>query len=213
MTDSRGLVRYRRVYERGLRVLLEVYPIAKENLLFYETHEQVKAISALTDLRDVLDHLAMATALSQGQGEGDEDTIEKRIEAHLISAEEHLRRAAIEPLELAVEDRLYRVLHKIKWGKLSRMAFQPGVASDEALAAVEQAKALLCGARLRKGETAELSQAVAALREAYEVLEVPDRAGPSVEVMKGRLISIPAISAAFAVGAIVAVIIDVLFAR
>ncbi|HEX2988861.1 MAG TPA: hypothetical protein VHS06_11925 [Chloroflexota bacterium] len=75
------------------------YPFARDSILFYETEEGQRATEAITELRDVLDDFYFA-----GKAESEQEAREL-----LGCAVDHLRSAAVEPLERATENRLYRV--------------------------------------------------------------------------------------------------------
>ena len=80
-------------------IVQQWYPIARESILFYETEEGRKATESITELRDVLDHFYIAGTLRS----------EAEAREYLKLIEDHLRSVAVEPLERAVEERLFRV--------------------------------------------------------------------------------------------------------
>lgn len=84
---------------------LALYPYAKEAILFFETQEGKMSVASITDLRDCFDHLMMAFQNTDNQ---------ERQQSEITSSLEHLRRASIEPLELAIENRLYNIEGRYK---------------------------------------------------------------------------------------------------
>jgi hypothetical protein len=78
---------------RFLILIRENYAKADKAALFLERKAGITNTCGIANLRDVLSH--MATLL-------DQKTISERRAAQLASAEEHLRRAIIEPYELAI---------------------------------------------------------------------------------------------------------------
>lgn len=95
---------------------LELYPHAKEAILFFETHEGKMAPEAIIELRDTLDHLVMAFENSEN---------DQRFQAETTSSFEHLRRASIEPFEWAVENKIAEIWKRYKWTMWGRLLFVP----------------------------------------------------------------------------------------
>ena len=91
---------------------LDLYPYAKKSILFYEAHEGRMAFSAITELRDCLDHMTQGFQEPLGS---------EKQRSEFSSALEHLRRASIEPLELAVENRVDKALSRYKWALMSKI--------------------------------------------------------------------------------------------
>ena len=91
---------------------LELYPHAKEAILFFETHEGKMAPEAIIEFRDALDHLMMAFSHA-----GDEH----RAQSEITSAFEHLRRASIEPFEWAVENKVAVIWKRYRWTMWGRI--------------------------------------------------------------------------------------------
>jgi hypothetical protein len=162
--------------------LAEVYFYAKAVILFYETHEQKKAVSAITELRDALDHLMLADV---AQTDGDTD----RVRSNVTSAEEHLRRAAMEPMEHAVENKIADLLKRYDALNLHRILFIPGPRQDEIADLFGEVYHALEEARQCKNPT-DWKQGLNHLVVAYEYAIAIDRALPARELYLGRLFQI-----------------------
>jgi len=81
--------------EQFLELLRDKYPLADEATYFLETNQGVSSItSSITNQRDALSHLV--TLLSHPEW------TEEQQREQLTNAEEHIRRACIEPYEIAV---------------------------------------------------------------------------------------------------------------
>lgn len=93
------------ILQRMLELVRDNYRKADKATFFLETRTGKTNIQGITNLRDVLSHFA--TLL------GTEMTIEQA-HAQVASAEEHLRRAILEPYEIALNEKInkYMVLHE-----------------------------------------------------------------------------------------------------
>ncbi len=147
-------------------VVCRWYAIARESILFYETEEGRKATEAITEVRDALDHFYLAT------------TMESEDEArHLLRlAEDHLRSAAVEPLERAIEERLHRAMQvRDQWmGKRRLVVYFLGLQPPpvaEVTEAESRVKGHLRTARELKGNGGTADQAVAQFKEAYRAAQ------------------------------------------
>jgi hypothetical protein len=102
------------IIDNIVKILTEQYmPYAKEAILWLETYSGERSKRCVYELRDTLDHIAIA--VQSGISE------EKALK-NLNAAEEHLRRAVVEPAEWIALEELRRLL-KIKfrgfwWWKL-----------------------------------------------------------------------------------------------
>lgn len=90
-----------------------LYRQAREAIIRYETTEQERATTAILELRDALDHL-MVAAQSDEVAE-----VQRRADA----AEEHLRRAAVEPAQDMVESRLHKLTSSVRLYWCKRLFF------------------------------------------------------------------------------------------
>ena len=92
-------------HELGLAIIEilrhPLYQTAREAIITVEVLEREAFPSALAELRDVLDHLILACK---------PNITESEHQMQVGSAWEHLRRAAVEPLELATESQLVDLL-------------------------------------------------------------------------------------------------------
>jgi len=89
------------ILERMIDLLRERYSAASVALTFLEVMTQEYDIVGLANQRDVLSHFASICAPSKARREREEN---------LANAEEHLRRAIVEPYQTAVEVRLDRFI-------------------------------------------------------------------------------------------------------
>ncbi len=89
----------RKLIEEFLLLIQNNYKEADKATFFLEQRTGIVNVQSIANVRDVLSHLV--TLLSP-------DTPDDKKEAQLANAEEHLRRAIIEPYETAVNDRLIK---------------------------------------------------------------------------------------------------------
>lgn len=98
------------VIERLITILREQYiPYVKDAILWLEVHTGEKSKRAVYELRDALDHIAIAVQ---------EDISEDDAVRSLNAVEEHFRRAAVEPAEwIALEElrKLLRIKQRGFW--------------------------------------------------------------------------------------------------
>jgi hypothetical protein len=85
--------------ERFLILIRDRYPLVEKASFFLETREGVSNVIGLANVRDVVNHLAALL---------DPSTPAEKRETQLANAEEHLRRAATEPYEIALGRALER---------------------------------------------------------------------------------------------------------
>lgn len=83
--------------ERIIELIRTRFVVVKEGTKYLENMERKYNITALANIRDFVSHIE--TALK-------EDITDKERQANLDQAEEHLRRALIEPPQIALESRL-----------------------------------------------------------------------------------------------------------
>ena len=102
----------------------DVYRLAKEASVYYELQEGRRSREAAYELRDALDHLARACEPGIDAGER---------EAGVVAAEEHLMRAALEPIEAAAEERLTQAMKRQRLLWLKRIVYE-GLPSSDAIA-------------------------------------------------------------------------------
>lgn len=164
-----GVDRY--VIERFLVLIRDNYRQADKATYFLEEQAGISNVAGITNMRDVLSHLA--TALSP------EISQEKRVE-QLTNAEEHLRRAIVEPYELAFRERLdkFRPLYNNYVNKLlkvkDRYVELQNAPNAVSLNAVTRKIANLAekgrGAKNGNIWTGEWEEGVSCFIEAYETL-------------------------------------------
>jgi hypothetical protein len=165
------------VSDAAMSVPKEYYPLAKRSLIELETRERIKALAALTDLRDVLDHLYRATRIATSDVE--EGQKEKLVYAEIVSASEHLRRATIEPLETAVEDLLAKIIEKAKYNYVLIAIRISKVPNEEITKKLEAARKALTEVRMQKGEINRLDSTVKLLEKQQEDLRDLDSRLPT----------------------------------
>ncbi len=160
--------------------VVELYPFAKEAVLFFETREKKKSLAAIIDLRDCLDHLMISFLCK--------DDRHKR-ESELNNALEHLRRASNEPLELAVENKLYLVLERKKWHSFSKffLVSTPSRAAVNDL--ITRTQEELQNARSCKNRM-KWQDGLKHLKHAYNLVCDIDKLIPEKEIWLGRLFTL-----------------------
>ena len=148
------------------QIVIRWYPIARRSLLYYETEEGRRSTEAITEIRDVVDHFYQAAT----------KTTPEEARHHLRLLEDHLRTAAVEPLEHAVEQRLVRVLRlRRRAGRWRRVMVWPllGLRPPSAqfvLEKEEQVKAHIREGRSLKASIDTAQQAVDEFRSAHGLL-------------------------------------------
>lgn len=98
------------IINRALKIFSEEYiAYTKEAILWLEVHTGEKSKRSIYELKDALDHLAVAL---------EPDVPDETADKYLNAASEHLRRAAVEPAEwLALEElqKLLKIRRKGFW--------------------------------------------------------------------------------------------------
>ncbi len=91
-----------------------LYDRAREAIIVYETIELERAESAWLELRDFLEHLRLAATANN-------DT---EVDKQLAIAEEHLRRATVDPAQDMVEARVERIRrHALRFYGIKRVLY------------------------------------------------------------------------------------------
>lgn len=83
----------------------DYYTTARDSIRHYEVLERERATSALVDVRDALDHLVQAARA----------TNDAELQRRIGKAEDHLRRAAVESAQYAIESRVQAIRKSMKW--------------------------------------------------------------------------------------------------
>lgn len=149
-------------------LLQNKYPLAKDSLIELEAQDRIKALGAFTDLRDVFDHLYLAIKYACDDINSVEK--EKLVNENLSSANEHLRRAAIEPLETAIEDLLAKIVEKGKYNYILYPIRISKVSNDEIRQVLIDASKDLVEIRKMKGQINKLEPTVKILQKQHEIL-------------------------------------------
>ncbi len=150
-------------------LLENYYPLAKKSLLDLEARERIKALGAFTDLRDVFDHFYLALEYAKN-GNISETEREELVRHNITSAYEHLRRAAIEPLETAVEDLLAKIIEKAKYNFLLYPLKISNVKNEKIKAILTESIDNLSKIRQNKGKMEQLNTTLAILELEYQKL-------------------------------------------
>jgi len=161
----------RNVVERFLALIKEHYHQADTATFYLEQRTGIINVHAITNLRDVLSHLA--TLLTPGLSPDQQV-------AQLSNAEEHLRRAIIEPYEVALNELVIRFRDLFKkykeellaaQGRYSDLTAAPSAASIESR--MKTLANLIANGRRSKGINLwdpEWERAVSSYVEAFEAL-------------------------------------------
>ena len=174
------------------------YPIARRGILLYEAEEGRKAIEAITELRDALDHYWMATT----------ETNESAIAKHFRMVEDHLRSAAVEPMERAVEQRLYVVLlaHQNVGGLrrlLWHLLFLKPPRPEQAYKLEKEVRDEIRSGRQKKSTPATASEAVDHFKTAHDKVKELEALfqGPQIDERRYQLLlSIITLAIGYALG-------------
>lgn len=94
------------IVERLLEILDKPYKYAKLGILDLESKSRRYSLSQILQLRDALDHIAIALVDNRGE--------KKKQLRSLDLAEDHLRRASIESVEILVAELFYFVLRTLE---------------------------------------------------------------------------------------------------
>ena len=125
-------------------------------LVFLEGYTERLFIDGLTNLRDVLDHLIRAAR----------PDLDARVVAHHITeAREHLRRAGVNPLQDAVNEKFEIIDSQLRFYPIKQAIFSDIAPMREIRKGLREATDKLIEARLLKGDSAQLDSALALLRE------------------------------------------------
>jgi hypothetical protein len=140
----------------------EDYFIVQEAIISLESHTAKLQIEAFSNLRDVLDHLVRAAAAGAPAETADD---------HLAEAREHLRRAAVHPLQDQIDLRLKELDAIQKWYFIRRELAPEVPSPHEVRRRRGEAMDLLTEARLLKGDQTQTERAVVLLRETLDKLD------------------------------------------
>lgn len=156
----------RGLLERFLILIRDRYPLVERASFFLETREGLSNVSGLANVRDVVNHLAALL---------DPSTPAEKKEIQLANAEEHLRRAATEPYEIALGRALERFqsLHERARTGLDRKGPQSRpteLAVNSKLAEVRELAAAGRNAKTRNLWEPAWEDGVAKMLDAYEKL-------------------------------------------
>lgn len=163
------------ISESIIDMLRDKYPLAKKAYLRLETKERIKALSSATDMRDVLDHLYRAVTISSSEVENKEQLVASEI----TSANEHLRRAAIEPLETAIEDLVAKIVEKAKYNYILRACGISKVSNEEITGHLEEARDTLYDIRMKKGQMDQFKSMIELMEKQQENLRILDKNLPT----------------------------------
>jgi hypothetical protein len=148
------------VINRTLQILNEQYvAYVKEAILWLEVYTKEKSKRSIYELRDVLDHMALAL---------EPDIDDEQAHKFLNAAEEHLRRAAVEPAEwIALEElqKLIKIRGRGFWWW--RFLFLKPPNSKEFDEVLFQGKALVVEGR--KFKAISIGKSYDSFKEAYRI--------------------------------------------
>jgi len=195
--------KYRSIISESLFDLLtSVYPLAKRSLIEVETRERIKALGAFTDLRDIFDHFYLALKYAS-DGSSDEDEMDKLIRDNISSAYEHLRRAAIEPLETLLEDLLSKIIERARYNCLLYPIKLSSISNKEVMSALSKAQTELASIRKAKGQINQLSPTLEKLEEQYTILTEIERKLPTKIAVKIVAVSMAMLLLGFILGILI----------
>lgn len=133
-------------YDLGAHILAvlsgPLYDSAKTAILRYETIERERSTSAITELRDALDHMCRAAQAS--------DPVDAK--SLVETASEHLRRAAVEPAQDMVESRLADIYLSLRLYEIRRLVYPGLPPRDEVNREVREIQRRLENGRLGKAQ-------------------------------------------------------------
>lgn len=157
---------------RILRLLRHpIYWYARKALIRYEVVQREVQLLAITELRDTLDHLAFVCK---------EDATREQQEAGLTSAEEHLRRAAVETLEMGIETRLANLIRHLRFYWISQHIYPDLPPEREVHQRLRNIQDLLMTGREKKSQAEAATESVDSFISAYkEVIDLRDSIRPS----------------------------------
>ncbi len=176
--------------------LLDAYFAAKQAIIFYETREGKQALAAVTELRDALDHIMLAA----------ERKTEDARASELVSACEHLRRGAVEPLEHAVENRLFKLMRKRRLVTFCRPLFIPPPDREQSEFLVTTIQRLIGKGREQKQQD-QWRDAAESFQQAWQYCVKLDLVLPDREVYLGRFFSAFLVGVGIALGALVTLLL------
>jgi hypothetical protein len=133
------------------------YRLARDAIIHFETTEGIRALSNITELRDALDHLYFA---AQAAGPAD-------VAAHVHDAADHLRRAAVEPAEKMVANRLFQIEKASSQYELKRLLYGSMPEKHTIVDGRREIAELLVKGRELKGDINQLSDALQCFYDAH----------------------------------------------
>ncbi len=133
------------------------YRLARDAIIHFETTEGIRALSNITELRDALDHLYFAA----------QATDPAEVTQHVHDAADHLRRAAVEPAEKMVANRLYQIERSASKYELKRLLYGTMPEKHEIIAGQREIADLLVKGRELKGDINQLANALQCFYDAH----------------------------------------------
>ena len=163
------------IIEGWIQIMKNVYPDAKKGIIHLEVHEGTHFIEHITEVRDALDHSYRAITSDSLEG----------ARMNLTEVSHHLRRAAVEPYELSIENRLYEIEKRLELSIFSRILFISLPNRDYIQKKLEIVKANLTSGRLDKNRR-NWKEALEKFLKAYEIVKQLDGEIPGINEYLGR---------------------------
>ena len=170
--------------------ITEIYFAAKAAILFLEVKEEFTSNEAAIEIRDCLDHLMLAFANSSDP---------EKMEAQSNGAIEHLRRASIEPYELAVENKLAKIIKRQTWRWWHIFLFIPNTKNDAQTKLLRSIKRKIFEGRQCKN-LARWKEGIKLFQDAYEECLTLEKIVPHQGTIFSRLFSIILAAISFLAG-------------
>lgn len=168
-------------------LLKNQYPSVKNILIDLESKERIKVLASFTDLRDVFDHFYLALdCIRDPDFKADKEHF---INQQITSANEHLRRAAIEPLETALEDIIAKIISKAKYNYYLSPLRLSKISNNEIRGKLKKATDTLSDVRKLKGQLNQLSVSLERMKKEYDDLSDFEKTLPSKRAAKLFLVN------------------------
>jgi len=133
------------------------YRLARDAIIHFEATEGIRALSNITELRDALDHLYFAA----------QATDPTEVATHVHDAADHLRRAAVEPAEKMVANRLYQIERAASKYELKRLLYGTMPEKHTIVDGRREIAELLVKGRELKGDINQLGDALKCFYDAH----------------------------------------------
>lgn len=160
--------------KRFARLYFEIYPYARQAVIALEVHTRKQSKKAVYSIKDGFDHIHLALLPDISDDDADK---------HFSAAEDHFRRAAIEPVEYIAEEKLFGLLRllNLRSSWTGRILAFPPIPQPEVREKILNGRNALVKCRRLKSQIESVKEAHEAAVEAESLFTAAyDELGPKV---------------------------------